>query len=167
MEPIQRQIPFLFCIKGKICKSKPKSEVTPDPDEAPTEEDDQLLQQQIKAAITIQKAWRGALVRRSLKLATNCALIIQRWWRKTLQHALDKRKIKALVMYIWPEKSTVLLQSLFRMWLMKTRYKKYQKAAYVIQNHWRNYCFVKASSTYSLNNLAHEGIDLNIEIVVG
>uniref|UniRef100_A0A8D2Q6B5 Uncharacterized protein n=1 Tax=Varanus komodoensis TaxID=61221 RepID=A0A8D2Q6B5_VARKO len=88
-------------------------------------------------AIIIQKWWRGTLVRRSLQQAIRCALVIQKWWRSAFRQAQEKKRAMALVIYIWSEKTTVLLQSMLRMWLMKTRYKRYQHAAQVIQNNWR------------------------------
>ncbi|XP_044307174.1 IQ domain-containing protein F6 [Varanus komodoensis] len=120
-----------------------------------------------KYAIIIQKWWRGTLVRRSLQQAIRCALVIQKWWRSAFRQAQEKKRAMALVIYIWSEKTTVLLQSMLRMWLMKTRYKRYQHAAQVIQNNWRLYNFRRDSSVYSLDSLAQDGIDLNIEIVVG
>ncbi|XP_062979635.1 IQ domain-containing protein F6 [Elgaria multicarinata webbii] len=118
-------------------------------------------------AIIIQKWWRGTLVRRTLQQATIYALVIQKWWRYAFTRAQERRRIIALVIYIWSEKTTVLLQSMLRMWLMKTRYKKYQRAAQVIQSNWRLYSFRRESSLYALKSLTHDGVDLNIEIVIG
>lgn len=69
-------------------------------------------------------------------------------------------------MYIWPKKSAVLLQSVFQMWLKKTQYKKYQKAALIIQNQWRYYAYLRDVSNFSNSNPAL-GVNLNIEIIVG
>uniref|UniRef100_A0A8C6VHA7 Uncharacterized protein n=1 Tax=Naja naja TaxID=35670 RepID=A0A8C6VHA7_NAJNA len=90
-------------------------------------------------ALFLQSWWRGTLVRRSLFFATLCAVSIQRWWRQRVFQLKEERRVRALMMYVWPEKSTVLLQSKLRMWLIKTQFKKYQKAAQVIQKNWRNY----------------------------
>uniref|UniRef100_A0A6J0UJS4 IQ domain-containing protein F6 n=1 Tax=Pogona vitticeps TaxID=103695 RepID=A0A6J0UJS4_9SAUR len=154
-------------VRAKICPCLSKPDETSEQSEDTEAGGSLFLAKQIQAAVIIQKWWRGVLVRRSLLQATLCALVIQRWWRHTFNKAQEERRIRALVMYIWPEKSTILLQSMFRMWLMKTRYKKYQKAAQVIQNNWRRYSFRRESNVCSLDNLAHDGIDLNIEIVVG
>uniref|UniRef100_A0A8D0BUY1 Uncharacterized protein n=1 Tax=Salvator merianae TaxID=96440 RepID=A0A8D0BUY1_SALMN len=110
------------------------------------------------AAIIIQKWWRGTLVRRSLLHATICALVVQKWWLRVLTRLHEERRVKALVSYVWPEKAIVLLQSMFRMWLMKTRYKKYQKAAHIIQNNWRLYSFQKETNIGFLNNLKNNFI---------
>ncbi|XP_066472951.1 IQ domain-containing protein F6 [Tiliqua scincoides] len=120
-----------------------------------------------KSAISVQKWWRGQLVRRSLRHANTCALVIQRWWRHTINRLRNERRVKALVMYVRPEKAAVLVQSVCRMWLARTRYKRYQRAALVIQQNWRHLSFRRYSSACSVNNMADNGIDLNIEIVVG
>ncbi|XP_034963168.1 IQ domain-containing protein F6 [Zootoca vivipara] len=119
-----------------------------------------------EAAITIQKWWRGTLVRRSLQHAIICAWLVQKWWRKVSFQRQEEKRLMALSTYIWSEKASVLLQSMFKMWLMRTRYKKYQRAAQIIQSNWRLHSFRKTSDAYSLNKLNQDGIDLNIEIVV-
>uniref|UniRef100_A0A670YIE0 IQ motif containing F6 n=1 Tax=Pseudonaja textilis TaxID=8673 RepID=A0A670YIE0_PSETE len=119
-----------------------------------------------QTALFLQRWWRGTLVRRSLFFATLCARSIQRWWRQRVFQLKEERRVRALMMYVWPEKSTVLLQSKLRMWLVKTQFKKYQKAAQVIQNNWRNYVLQQEFSNYSLNSLGSDGIDLNIDIIV-
>lgn len=126
-----------------------------------------LLFSIFKAAIRIQKWWRGVLVRRSLRHANMCALVIQRWWHRIVSRLRDERRVKALVMYIWPEKAAVLLQSMFKMWLARTRYKKFQRAALVIQQNWRDLKFRRYAGTCSINSTVDDGLDLNIEIVVG
>uniref|UniRef100_A0A8C5SI03 IQ domain-containing protein F6 n=1 Tax=Laticauda laticaudata TaxID=8630 RepID=A0A8C5SI03_LATLA len=116
----------------------------------------------IATALFLQSWWRGTLVRRSLFFATLCAMSIQRWWRQRVFQLKEERRVRALMMYVWPEKSTVLLQSKLRMWLIKTQFKKYQKAAQVIQNNWRNYILQQEFSNYSLNSLGYDVQDSDL-----
>lgn len=126
-----------------------------------------LLFSIFKSAIYVQKLWRGQQVRQSLKQAHLCARMIQRWWRRIFSRLQNERRVRALVTYIQPEKAAVLLQSVFRMWRARTQYKRYQQAALVIQQNWRQCCFRRYSSACLLNNMEDHGIDLNIEIIVG
>lgn len=115
----------------------------------------------------IQAWWRGELVRRTLRHAVICVWCIQKWWARTFCRLQEKRRIESLVTYIWPKKSAVLLQSLFNMWLRKMQYKKYQKAAIIIQNQWRYYAYLRDANNFSSSNPARGGVNLNIEIIVG
>ncbi|XP_039198570.1 IQ domain-containing protein F6 isoform X1 [Crotalus tigris] len=153
----------------KIKKNFPwakKEEPPPPPSRAAAQTKQVSAQKTLETALYLQSWWRGTLVRRSLLFATLCAMSIQRWWRRRAFQLKEERRIRALMMYVWPEKSTVLLQSKLRMWLTQTQFKKYQKAAQVIQNNWRKYVLQQEFSNYSLNNLTYDGIDLNIDIIV-
>ncbi|XP_053233475.1 IQ domain-containing protein F5-like [Podarcis raffonei] len=150
-----------FC---KKCCARKKS--TSPPPTSPPPSMPETSKKEVKAAITIQKWWRGTLVRRSLQHAIVCAWLVQKWWRMISFRRREEKRAMALSTYIWSEKASVLLQSMFKMWLMRTRYKKYQRAAQIIQSNWRHHSFRKSSGSYSLSNLNQDGIDLNIEIVV-
>ncbi|XP_025020992.1 IQ domain-containing protein F6 [Python bivittatus] len=147
-------------------KEEPPPPPPPPPPPRRPAEDSSKKTLEVQMTLFIQTWWRGMLVRRTLLFATLCALGIQRWWRQRAYQLKEERRVRALLMYVWPEKSTVLLQSKFRMWLMKTQYKKCQKAAQVIQNNWRHFIYQREFSSYSLSSLAYDGIDLNVDIVV-
>ncbi|XP_044881809.1 IQ domain-containing protein F5-like isoform X2 [Mauremys mutica] len=120
-----------------------------------------------KSAIAIQSWWRGVLTRRTVHQATLCVLVIQRWWRRVSFWQREERRVRALAMYVRPVRATVLLQSLVRMWCVRSQYKKYQRAVLVIQNKWRHYTCRREAVVFAGSSLADGAVDLNIEIVVG
>ncbi|XP_053152225.1 IQ domain-containing protein F2-like isoform X2 [Hemicordylus capensis] len=131
-----------------------------------TETDYQREKRECKAAVTIQKWWRGELVRRTLLQAAIYVRVIQKWWSCVVWRLRKEKRLRALVKYTWPTKACVLMQSVIRMWLLRIQYRKIHKAVLIIQKHWRHYCFWKDSSLCAGINASDDGIDLNIEIVV-
>uniref|UniRef100_A0A8C8RR76 IQ motif containing F6 n=1 Tax=Pelusios castaneus TaxID=367368 RepID=A0A8C8RR76_9SAUR len=119
-----------------------------------------------KSAVALQSWWRGVLIRRTVHQATLCVLVIQKWWRRASFWRQEERRVRALALYVRPIRATVLLQSLVRMWHARMQYKKYQKAVLVIQNKWRQH-ICQRESVFAGNGLADEGVDVNIEIIVG
>uniref|UniRef100_A0A8C0HEH3 Uncharacterized protein n=1 Tax=Chelonoidis abingdonii TaxID=106734 RepID=A0A8C0HEH3_CHEAB len=120
-----------------------------------------------KSAIAIQSWWRGVLTRRMVHQATLCVLVIQRWWCRVSFWQWEERRVRALAMYVRPVRATVLLQSLVRMWRVRSQYKKYQRAVLVIQNKWRHYTCRREAVVFAESSLADGAVDLNVEIVVG
>ncbi|CAM4590056.1 unnamed protein product, partial [Caretta caretta] len=109
----------------------------------------------------------GVLTRRTVRQATLCVLMIQRWWRRVSFRGLEERRVRALAMYVRPVRASVLLQSLVRMWRARSQYKAYQRAVLVIQNERWQYSCRREAVVFAGSSLADGGVDLNIEIIVG
>nr|XP_009671375.1 PREDICTED: IQ domain-containing protein F2-like [Struthio camelus australis] len=115
------------------------------------------------AAVAIQAWWRGQLVRRALWQAMNSVLSIQAWWRRTIARQQEERRLQALSAYLRLERASVILQAHARMWKARTQYKKYQKAVHTIQNGWGKSTEPGALASHNIE----DGVDLNIEIIIG
>ena len=60
----------------------------------------------LQAAVSVQRIWRGTLVRRSICQANAAAVVVQQYWRGHIQHTKFRRLLEA----------TVSMQARVRQW---------------------------------------------------
>ena len=92
----------------------------------------QLILEQNKAAITIQKAYSYYKFRRQMKIYRQCIVTIQRWSR-SMKFRYEYLEFKRIVV-----KSVVLIQRNWRIFLAKREHTK-QLSAVLIQKIWRGH----------------------------
>ena len=78
-----------------------------------------------KAAVTIQRYYRGYLCRSAYLYVYDSIVLIQSFAR-----GMFARKLKRDLLY---RKKTVMIQRWFRRWLARKRYRKYRKSVVLIQ----------------------------------
>ncbi|XP_054585702.1 IQ domain-containing protein F5-like isoform X2 [Eptesicus fuscus] len=118
----------------------------------------------------IQAWWRGTLVRRTLLYAALCASIIQRWWRKVLRELpllRQKRRRVMLEAYTRQKWAAVRLQSWFRMWRVRLRYRRLLQATRIIQMYWRYHNFHTNGFLQGRYKLTANQLGLELEIFLG
>ncbi|XP_036075576.1 IQ domain-containing protein F1 [Rousettus aegyptiacus] len=118
-------------------------------------------------AVRIQAWWRGTLVRRALLHAALRACVIQRWWRRAMLEAQQRRRRVALETFTRREWAAVKLQSWVRMWRIRLRYCRLLHAVRIIQTYWRCHSCTSRGFIKGQYRVTADQLHLEIEILLG